>query len=460
MKRYKKVIIVLISIFSLQNAFSVSLEELINYTLESNSEIKASLNTYETVLASVKGFDGAYAPGLSLTSSTTIPKDYEWNTMPNAFDSCLSFKQPLPGGTTISLDTNYYFETMRFLDTTLVSQYPKISLSVSQSLMPFWLQGEKKDPIKASANKQKEYYYNQYLYTKKRVLIGLFQNYANAFISYNNIRINQNYIKLYEEQIEALKILKYSGSVTQSKILETENQKWSSQQNLMSAQADYLNSILALKKICGTNFDDNSIIFADYEVSGVDIFQEIDEAVDPLELAYKLKIELAEVSRVLEKQSYAPTLSFSLQPNWSLGMVEESDWADAWEDMGKPSTWKASLSVDLYPLFSGIAKQNKKKYTINHEDVEREYSVYMQQKAFTQKQYETLLQHYILQRNTISTLYDAACAELEDYKTQFQANAISKLDYDTVQTRVENSRLTKEIIEINVWLYELLKRLH
>ena len=141
MKRYKKVIIVLISIFSLQNAFSVSLEELINYTLESNSEIKASLNTYETVLASVKGFDGAYAPGLSLTSSTTIPKDYEWNTMPNAFDSCLSFKQPLPGGTTISLDINYYFETMRFLDTTLVSQYPKISLSVSQSLMPFWLQG-------------------------------------------------------------------------------------------------------------------------------------------------------------------------------------------------------------------------------------------------------------------------------------------------------------------------------
>jgi hypothetical protein len=57
-------------------------------------------------------------------------------------------------------------------------------------------------------------------------------------------------------------------------------------------------------------------------------------------------------------------------------------------------------------------------------------------------------------------LYKAACREKEDYSILYKEKSISKLDFDSVQVRVENCRLSKEIIEANCLLYEILLQLN
>ena len=47
-------------------------------------------------------------------------------------------------------------------------------------------------------------------------------------------------------------------------------------------------------------------------------------------------------------------------------------------------------------------------------------------------------------------------SELKDLESQFSAGAISELDFDSVKVRVENCKLNIEIIEVYVWLYEVL----
>ena len=267
--------------------------------------------------------------------------------------------------------------------------------------------------------------------------------------------INQNNIELYDEQIEALELLKASGNVTQSRILEIENQRWTSQQALMTAQSNYVNYISQLKNIAGTNFDEQNLTFSIDE--GVELlFSEYIKDKDPIELNNKIKIEMIENSRVLEKQSSAPVLNFSLQPKWSLGITSPDGWQDAWSDFCNPVAWKASLSVNLSPMISGIAKQNKKKYEINHKQAEENDAAYIKQKRIHMEQCENILRHFLIEKNTIEQLYSYACDELEGYKSQYEANAISKLDLDTVMVRVENCRLSKEIIELNISLYNIL----
>lgn len=80
----------------------------------------------------------------------------------------------------------------------------------------------------------------------------------------------------------------------------------------------------------------------------------------------------------------------------------------------------------------------------------------MLQKKSLKQQYTTLLNYYLLQKNTISSLYEAGLKELDDYKYQYAVNTISKLDLYSVNTRIENCRLTKENIELFVLLYEIL----
>jgi hypothetical protein len=93
----------------------------------------------------------------------------------------------------------------------------------------------------------------------------------------------------------------------------------------------------------------------------------LDLAIDPLEETFKLKIEILESSRLLEKQSYAPVLNLSVQPKWQP------------ENFNKIDSWNASVGINLSPMISGIVKQNKRKYQINRKDAEDSFSAYLQQ---------------------------------------------------------------------------------
>ncbi len=439
-------------------SFSLSICDLMRLALEYNSEINDAKTNYEKKSLSSKNLNGSYIPNIALSSSIAFPKDYKWDTSPEAFSSGIIYSNLLPGGTTISIETGYAFNCISISDERVLNQTPYITLSLSQSLLPFWVQGEAQDPIRLSSKQQNEFYRYQLLYIKKKVMMEIFQNYIFALISKKEIEMNENTLAIYEKQIESLKLLKSSGYEAQAKILEIENSKWSILQNIMSAQSKYTQQIQNLKTLCGKKFNENyieSLIDTKFENELMEIL-EFETA--PLEHIYKLKLEILKTERILEKQMSAPTLSFSIQPNLRLSTTKVESWKNAWETFEEPYSWNFNIGLNLSPMFTGIAKQNNQKYQLDYNNAETTYNSYLAKREFIKEQYKTLLEYYLQQKKTICKLYDLGIRELQDYKIQYEAKMISKLDFDSIKTRIENYKLSKECVDLYIWLYEMMMK--
>ena len=433
------------------NFFPFSFSDLVEAALQNNLDIASAKSDYDSALLSSKTYDSSFAPGLSFSSSSTISKDYDWNTNPDYFSTYVTYTQPLPGGTTLSATGTYSFTSASAGDDQYISQIPKVSFTLSQSLLPFWTQGTIKDPTVLSARQQAEYYRLQLLYTKKSVLQNLIQNYAYALIDKNKIQIYRNSVCLAEEQIEALKKLKSSGSTSQAKITELESSKWGYEEDLMSVQASYCSYLQNLKSMCGCEIDDIENTLTESEEI---IFNETLSS-DPIDSIYQLKLQMLKTSRVLQKQNSAPTLTLTLQPSWTLETVKNTEWKNAWNNGENPS-WSATISINLSPLLNAAVSRNEEKYEISYEKAEKSYDNYLRQKQYVQEQYQSLIQNYSMQLENVTKLYEEGKAELEDYGIQYEAGAISRLDFDSVKIRVENCELSKNCVEIYKWLYGVL----
>ena len=433
------------------NFFPFSFSDLVEAALQNNSDIASAKSDYDSALLSSKTYDSSFAPGLSFSSSSTISKDYDWNTNPDYFSTYVTYTQPLPGGTTLSATGTYSFTSASAGDDQYISQIPKVSFTLSQSLLPFWTQGTIKDPTVLSARQQAEYYRLQLLYTKKSVLQNLIQNYAYALIDKNKIQIYRNSVCLAEEQIEALKKLKSSGSTSQAKITELESSKWGYEEDLMSVQASYCSYLQNLKSMCGCEIDDIENTLTESE----EIILNETLSSDPIDSIYQLKLQMLKTSRVLQKQNSAPTLTLTLQPSWTLETVKNTEWKNAWNNGENPS-WSATISINLSPLLNAAVSRNEEKYEISYEKAEKSYDNYLRQKQYVQEQYQSLIQNYSMQLENVTKLYEEGKSELEDYGIQYEAGAISRLDFDSVKIRVENCELSKNCVEIYKWLYGVL----
>ena len=257
---FKRIIFVLLFIFSFVNCFALSISDLTKLALESNVEIKSALSAYKTQRLSSKYLNGAYVPLITLNSAGKVPKGYEWKNLPNYFDSSIVYTQPLPGGTSVSIEPDYSFNTITVNTDTYLTQSFNIAFSLSQSLLPFWVQGKILDPLIRSSKQNEDYYYYQLLCTKKDVIIQLIQNYVYALVSLNESAIYKNSIDFYDEQIESLKEFEERGNISRAKILEIEDLKWTALKNLMSSQMNFTMYIQILKTICGQDFDEKQII--------------------------------------------------------------------------------------------------------------------------------------------------------------------------------------------------------
>lgn len=455
--RYKKSFCIFFVCFVFCKAFSLSFDELIEITLQNNTDIFSAQNSYDQACLSLNTLNGAYAPQVSLSSSTSLSDEYKWDTSPDYFSSSITYSQPLPGGTTLGFTGSFSFNSADFLEERYISQNPSLNFSLTQSLFPFWAQGKIKNPAKLSAKQQKDYYYNQLLYTKKTVLQNLVQNYIYAAVYKNQIQIYENSIYLLDKQIEISNQLLKTGAVNQTRITELQSSKWSYQQDLMSAKSSYISYIQNLKTICGTAFENDSLSLENKTLPKLDDFTKgilliTDNITDPLEESYKLKIELLKTNHTLEKQSSAPTVSLSVQPSWSFDPKKQDEWKDA----NSPSSWSATIGVNLSPLFSGSISKKEQQYELSYQATENSLNAYITQKEFVLQQYKTILENYKAQLEEISNLYNAGRAELKDIESLFTAGSISELDFDSVKVRVENCRLNMETIELYVWLYEVL----
>lgn len=255
------------------------------------------------------------------------------------------------------------------------------------------------------------------------------------------------------------------GATNQAKITELQSSKWNYQQDLLSVQSIFSGYVQNLKTICGNNFEESYLLNEYINLSSPDDFVTklidiTDNISDPLEKSYQLKIDVLNTKRILEKQNSATILSISVQPTWNLEQKKQNDWKDAWQDLNSPVSWSTTVNVNLSPLISATVNKSKKHFDLDYESAENSYNAYLIQKNFVFQQYETVLRQYKLQSEKISNLYKTGMNELQDLQAQYKEGAISMLDYDSVKVQIENCKLNMEIIELYIWLYEVLLKIN
>lgn len=147
--------------------FSLSLPDLIDLTLQNNIDIITSQSDYESALLSAKTLDGSFSPGISISSTSSISNDYEWNLPPDYFSSNITYSQTIVGGTKFSITGTYSLNSAIYNEERYISQSPKINFTLTQSLLPFWAQGKISDPTILGNKQQVDYYHYQNIYAKK-----------------------------------------------------------------------------------------------------------------------------------------------------------------------------------------------------------------------------------------------------------------------------------------------------
>ena len=168
-KKILKKIVVSMILFSSSDMIlrAFSLMELAEIALNNNSDILSAINSYQTSILSSKSMEGTFSPQLSFSSSSQISKDYTWKNCPDYLSSSISYVQTLPGGSSISISGGASVNAETIYEELYLNQKPNVSISLQQSLMPFWIQGKSKDPNIENFYQQEQYYYHELLNTKK-----------------------------------------------------------------------------------------------------------------------------------------------------------------------------------------------------------------------------------------------------------------------------------------------------
>ena len=162
-KKILKKIVIFMILFSSSDMIlrAFSLMELAEIALNNNSDILSAINSYQTSILSSKSMDGTFSPQLSFSSSSQISKDYTWKNCPDYLSSSISYVQTLPGGSSISISGGASVNAETIYEELYLNQKPNVSISLQQSLMPFWIQGKSKDPNIENFYQQEQYYYHE-----------------------------------------------------------------------------------------------------------------------------------------------------------------------------------------------------------------------------------------------------------------------------------------------------------
>lgn len=422
--------------------FAYSFSDLAAIAMENNSDIKSALNTYESYLLSVEHLNGAYSPSLTVSSYLDGSGGMLTDVSPESKQLGLSYTQPLPGGTTLQVTGVCKVSEIEVADQKFTWGTPSTVISASQSMLPFWVQGEMTDPYKKILHLQQEYYYNHVQYVRNTVLQNVLIQFAMYHLYRNENEIIQNTISVLEEQITAQRELQRNGKSSQVAIIELENSLWKYQQSRFEAITNMQTCFDSIKNLCGMRLTEDEI--GSKRESSIDEKFSVNN--DPVEEMYRLTIQRIEAERTYEKQNSAPVMTISAQQGWTITSGNEIN----------PNAWEISLGLNFSPWFSAEAKNQKEVYELDHAQAVRNLNEYHKQREFTLQRYAAILLFYQNQLESTNSLLGNAEKELDDYRKLYHAGVISQVDLDSARMNLSNLKLQIDSLHTNIWLYELL----
>ena len=412
----------------------------------------------------------------SLSSSfSDIYEGLEWYSDSSSGEISLSKKNP--GGNLVKGGINYslsrgvlnYFEEINSSNIGYI-QRPGINLSVSQSLLPFYFQGEKEDPGVAVLKENLRLSQLTFSQSEKTLLENVTQKYIQYRAQLRLIKKEEAYMDFYDERIKAAKEMHKNGQISMAEIWELENAK----SNYFTEYLGYENTRdeieAALKSLVGWEVelltDENLILPDNFLRTGTDGTDKgdmpseesgsIDKARDSLNKNPEIqKIrsqqKILELQNVMNRQNYAPNLQFSGTFAESLDL-KDSLLVNYWEDKSAFS-WSFSLALTFDDFLSPSRKLRKENY-LDKKDLYRQALENTEEKIKNQ-------------RNTLSMLIASCGAQLEkaeklrenreallkNYRELLKKGSASRMDILGMEVQAEEARSVCENLKDMLWFY-------
>lgn len=301
--------------------------------------------------------DRGISPMLNLGVSVSIPKGYEVyeSSLPWDFEENLTIKKGITSSTAIVLSLKNTLNNRNSAGTNIYNRNTSLSLTLNQSLCPYWLQGESMDPYsqKLEATVLLSRYSREI--AEQKLLIDVTQLYLNARKYAKLIELARKTVEIYNGILDIFESMEGDVSIELlNASMEYRDYRWDAILNLGVYKAGYADLLMQLTNMCGREvMVDYMDLLPDYSVP---LYNH-----NPEEKDLKTKILLVELDSKLKRQEIAPQLTLSGNISMSNSLVDYSDYWKAFSSIRNYS-WYVSMGLDLSSFLSSSSKLAENAY--------------------------------------------------------------------------------------------------
>jgi outer membrane protein TolC len=423
-----------------------------------SKELKINLLDYENTLLEYNSRYSLFYPSFYISTNydyirLETPKDL--NKYPLKYYTSFGFDWDSMGGT--SLQTSISYEMNRYIldsleelsvDNSGYNQNPVLSLSINQSLLPYYLQGKAKNPFLLSYDNQFKSAQNSIL----TVMAGIKTNITDYFIQLRKLLRNQiiltNQIEMQTILCDAAFIKLEQGSITQLDYWNYESSLNEYQNNLCEVTLQIDNIKRELELLCGNiNYAE---INNELPASSIRLLEK-DYTLETFEIQ---KDEL-DNNLIISRQNNAPSLSITGSYSYDLDAVKLEKTKEAWSSSGEKK-WTVSVGFSISPKNVNQINKEKAAYRNNIQSLEEQKTIYLENKTEEISTYKKLITYYTDVQSQKKKNVEKQNAYYEAMQDKYNRGLCSELDLLQAKLIYDNSKFDLENINDSLWYYNFL----
>jgi len=442
-----------------------ALEELWKLTIQNNIDIQAASRNQELSDYDLNHYWRKFLPSISVSSSSTFSDiSSESSEIPETLTSSVTISENLPSGLSLTLSPNVNFSRDLTSGKAKMIEETKLSVSVSQKVLPYWLQkNKKKTGKKRIENPEKTIQtisQKLAITNSKIIILSTLEEITAKYIQYRiicrNINSVENRIALTKNTLEVLKQLNQQGKVSLSDIFSKEETLYKYMNDLQSFNNSKESTFLAINKSLSPQNENAQTPVLELVLPNHKLPMQVGPvfSVNPTYEYLKLQAQNLDADFTLSKQNASPLLSFSGNIPLHNG-YDVSDFLGAYQS-SNAKKWSVSVSLNLTPLASEDMKRVRLEYTNNKLANKEKTQNLLTNLSAEKEMFEKLLadserQLKLLQKNL--EYYETLLAA---QKTLLKDGQITILEIN--QTEVEITCKTNDINNCtdNIWYYNWL----
>lgn len=456
--KFRIVLVNIVLILSQNKVFSQTpLELLWEKALQNSLEIRISSLELDNTEISYKARNAQYIPSFSFSAySEFIESEAGLTQFPIEGISQLGIQWNIPGGT--KLQTSISYEVNRYVlnsleeesyENTGYEQNPEISLSLSQSLLPFWIQWMDGNPVQNIYKNQRTLSVNSYNNIIADVKKSVTEKYIQLRKLYRTIHLLENQIQIQRTLLEVAQQKVYAGTLSQIELWNYESNLQNYKNNLNETLFQFEQIKQEISNACGEDeFNNLDAELPSYKIR----FLEKDMTLESIELQKaELKNQL-----IITKQNYAPSLTIQGSYKYALDAVGMENLVDAWDGEGV-NNWTVTCGISIYPENLSYIKTAKLQYEINKESLELQEAVYIKNKNISKANLQTYIAYYKELLQQAKSDYEQKNIYLDAIKNKRKRGECTELDVKQAELMRENASIEIKNLEDVIWYYQFLE---